>query len=345
MLMDTFKALTFNFQENKDLLSCLSMGRHNLRPLKSNEVLVKIETSTFNPSDTGLLRMSYQVKANNIIPGNEGVGIVVNAGSDKEAQKLLSKRIASYRGETGFWAEYIILNAASCILVDDDIPIEQATTMCINPPTVLAIIDYTKKCDSSSLVHNAGASQLGQMLIVLAKEEDIKVINMVRRQAQVELLNDLGSDLTINLSEADAYQKLKSAINKFNTKVAFDAIAGDTTGKLIDCLPPAGQVFVYGGLSGNPVSGIGIRDLIYMDKAVKGLLLTNWLNQYGSKKAYEKIQNYIRQESIKTSFMSVSLLEEAPDAMRQHLKEMTKGKVLITPKSSLKASFQNKLGL
>jgi NADPH:quinone reductase-like Zn-dependent oxidoreductase len=49
----------------------------------------------------------------------------------------------------------------------------------------------------AGLVHTAAASQLGQMLVKLCKEEDMNLINVVRREEQAETLRGLGAKYVV----------------------------------------------------------------------------------------------------------------------------------------------------
>ena len=86
----------------------------------------------------------------------------------------------------------------------DDLPVEDAASFWVNPYTALGILDTAKSCGSKVLVHTAGASQLGQMMnkLVRGPESDggvgggyagMQIINVVRREEQVKILEALGA--------------------------------------------------------------------------------------------------------------------------------------------------------
>jgi NADPH2:quinone reductase len=67
------------------------------------EVLVRMAASTINPSDIGFLYSTsgYTNRSLPVIPGIEGSGIVVAAGSGFLPNFLLGKRVACTRAGTG----------------------------------------------------------------------------------------------------------------------------------------------------------------------------------------------------------------------------------------------------
>ena len=60
--------------------------------------------------------------------------------------------------------------------------------MIVNPLTATGLLDTAKRHGHRAAVHTAAASQLGRMILAMAKRSDYPVIHVVRRGAQVELL-------------------------------------------------------------------------------------------------------------------------------------------------------------
>jgi NADPH:quinone reductase len=109
-----------------------------------DEVLVRVEAAPINPSDLGLLfgaadmttvrvdggadspRVTAQVPAG-VMPamagrldqslpaGNEGAGVVVEAGSGEAARKLLGKTVAILGG--AMYSQYRCIKASQCLVL------------------------------------------------------------------------------------------------------------------------------------------------------------------------------------------------------------------------------------
>src|SRR5262249_29693757 len=111
---------------------------------KPDEVVVRVEASPINPSDLGLLLgaadmstarqsgtpqnpvvtasipqgriKSMAGRLDQSMPvGNEGAGVVVNAGSSGEAQALLGKTVAIFGG--AMYSQYRRIKAAQCLVL------------------------------------------------------------------------------------------------------------------------------------------------------------------------------------------------------------------------------------
>jgi len=59
--------------------------------------------------------------------------------------------------------------------------LEESASHWVNPASVLCIMDEVKKAGNKAIIHSAGSSSLGKMLIRVCKAEGVKLINFVRK--------------------------------------------------------------------------------------------------------------------------------------------------------------------
>ena len=59
---------------------------------------------------------------------------------------------------------------------------EQASMSLVNPLTVIGFLDIARQMGVKTIIHTAAASSLGRMLNRFFANENINVINIVRRQ-------------------------------------------------------------------------------------------------------------------------------------------------------------------
>ena len=165
----------------------------------------------------------------------------------------------------------------------DEVPLEDACSFFVNPFTAYAIVDTARSRGSPGLVLTAAASQLGQMLVKLCKEERYPIVCVVRREAQAETLRALGAEHVVVTAGGEA-KELKEVIAQLGITVAFDAVAGPMTAALLAALPNKSTVYVFGRLSGEPAHCPPL-DLIYFEKKVEGFLVAghagSWLRKDG----------------------------------------------------------------
>jgi NADPH:quinone reductase-like Zn-dependent oxidoreductase len=301
------------------------------------QVLVRVEAAPCNPSDLLLLQGKYgNLKTLPTTPGWEGAGVAAASGGGWLAGRLVGRRVACglQQDRDGTWAQYFLANATECIPLKRRVPIDQAASLIINPLTAMAILDTARRGGHRAAVHTAAASQLGRMLAAMAKEAGYPILHVVRRDAQVELLKSLGAQEVLNSSSEDFPDQLQSACTRLGATAAFDAVAGEMTGIVINAMPPGSTVFVYGALSEEPCGGIRSIELIFREKSVSGLFLGQWLRRrglLGGLRAANRVQQMLIDGRIETKIQRRVALDQAVEGLRQYVGGMTEGKVLITP--------------
>ncbi|MHB8951535.1 MAG: zinc-binding dehydrogenase [Pirellulaceae bacterium] len=301
------------------------------------QVLVKIEATPCNPSDLLFLQGKYgQLKKLPAVPGWEGAGTVVASGHGWLAGWLNNRRVAcgAAGDRDGTWAEYFLANAKECIPLKRRLAFDAAASLIINPLTAIGLLDTARRGGHRAAVHTAGASQLGRMLIRIAGQAAYPLICVVRRQEQVHLLKSLGAELVLNSADVDFDGQLAQACQQLHATVAFEAIAGDMTGRLLGVMPQGSCVYVYGSLSEKPCGNIDPIDLIFRNKTVTGFFLGEWIRRrgvFGVLRAANRVQRMLIDGQIETQVQRHVGLDEVADGLLRYVESMSDGKVLILP--------------
>lgn len=301
----------------------------------NNEVLVKIAASPINPADLAFLEGLYGIKKPTpVVPGLEGSGTVVDVGGGLMGRYLRDKRVACVSPDEGdgVWAEYMVTTADYALPLDESVSLEQGAMAVINPLTALAFMEIAKKGGHKTIVLTAAASALGQMVNRMGQREGIQVINVVRRDAQVELLEQQGAPTVLNSTEAGFERRLRDACHQHEARLAFDAVAGNLTDRLVEAMPPHSKVTVYGGLSYEPAQA-NPGQLIFHDKSVDGFWVSTWL---AKKSILQLLMLWRRAQKLQSAELRSEIraqypLHEAKNAIEAYRKLMTGGKVLLRP--------------
>ena len=206
----------------------LSIAKVEIPEPKEDEVLIRVEAAPINPSDLGLLlsfaadlgsiriegdgdkvvtsmpihprlMASMKPRLDQSMPaGNEGSGVIIDAGSN--AKELIGKTVGLAGGS--MYSQYRCVLATNCLVMEEGTTSVEAASSFVNPLTALAFVETMKMENHTAMVHTAAASNLGQMLVRICKEDGIPLVNIVRKQEQVELLKALGAQYVCNMSEA-----------------------------------------------------------------------------------------------------------------------------------------------
>jgi NADPH:quinone reductase len=343
-----------------------------------DDVIVAVEAAPINPSDLGLLFAGADMTAAVVsgsaerpvvtapIPpsamralggrigtpmpvGNEGAGAVVAAGSSAVAQALLGKTVAVAGG--GMYAQFRAVNAHACLELPEGVSAAEGASSFVNPMTVLGMIETMRLENHTALVHTAAASNLGQMLNRLCLEEQIQLVNIVRKPEQSELLRSAGASYVCNSSAPDFMAGLTDALRQTAATLAFDAIGGGRlASQILTCMETAAsatatgysrygssvhkQVYIYGSLDRSPTELTRSFGLAW---SVGGWLLTPFLQKIGAE-GFARLRRRVA-EGLTTTFASrytaeVSLAGALQlPAIAEYGRQATGAKYLIRPSS------------
>jgi NADPH:quinone reductase len=263
---------------------------------RDHEVVVKILATPINPSDLGLMvgaadmstarasdRNGLPCITANVPPpgmramasrvgdalpiGNEGCGTVVAAGASPEAQALMGKTVAVLGGS--IYAEYRTLPAGMCMVLPEGTDPKDGASCFVNPLTALGFTETMKAEGYAGIIHAAAASNLGQMLVKICKADGIPLINIVRNQAQVDLLKGIGAEHVLDSSAESFVNDLTDKIEATGIFLGFDPIGGGKlSSQILGAMEAAAvrrmkeysrygsdqmkQVYIYGGLDMGP---------------------------------------------------------------------------------------------
>lgn len=308
-----------------------------------DEVVVRLEAAPINPSDLGLLfgaadMGTAAVSGTSARPvvtarvpeagmkamagrlgesmpvGNEGAGVVVEAGSSPAAQALLGKTVAVIGG--AMYAQYRVIAADQCLRLPDDATPAEGASSFVNPLTALGMVETMKREGHTALVHTAAASNLGQMLQRICLKDGIALVNIVRRPEQVALLKSQGAVHVCDASAPTFLDDLTEALVATGATIAFDATGGGPlAGQILGCMEAAlvrtatvysrygtsthKQVYLYGGLDTRPTE---FRRNFGMAWGMGGWLLFPFLQKIGPAAA-QVLKQRVAAE-LKTTFAS-----------------------------------------
>lgn len=301
------------------------------------EVLVRVAASPINPSDLMFIRGLYGFKKPlPCVPGFEGSGTVVAAGSGMMGRFLVGKRVACHASDPkisgGLWAEYVATSAKNCVPLRKEVDIEQAAMMLVNPMTAWGLMDEARRGGHRAVVQTAAASALGRMVVRLGQKFSIPVINVVRRAAQIEVLRGIGAEHVLNSADAGFDSALRELCHRLGASIGFDAVAGELSARILRAQLKGSRLLVYGALSLGAVQS-DPGSLIFEGKHVEGFWISGWLarkTMLGRMRIASQVQKLLASE-LKSEVHARLPLAETASGLTQYAANMTAGKVLLVP--------------
>jgi NADPH2:quinone reductase len=279
--------------------------------------------------------------------GNEGAGVVVDAGSSPEAKALMGKTVAILGG--AMYAQYRVIKAKQCLVLPPGTTPAEGASCFVNPLTTLGMVETMRRENHTALVHTAAASNLGQMLQKLCIAERIALVNVVRKPEQDRILRAIGATQVCDSSKPTFMDDLTDAIAATGATLGFDATGGGKlASQILTAMEAAAvrnakeysrygstvhkQVYIYGGLDRSPTELTRNYGMMW---SLGGWLLTPFLQKIGQEAA-QRLRQRVAAE-IKTTFASsyekeISLAEALQlDAIAEYGKQATGKKYLINP--------------
>ncbi|CAI2374745.1 unnamed protein product [Moneuplotes crassus] len=314
-----------------------------LREIQDDELLIKVHSTPVHFADQGYCRGLYGNKEDLPPPpsgvGFEGAGEIVKVGANIDSS-LVGRKAAftnsfTDEGYQGTFRQYIYLPHSRVIVYPEGCTTDYDVLSCAvaNPLTICGFIDYCQKNGHTSVIHDAASGACGKLFLKACKKFGIKLINLVRKDEQVTMLNEMGADVTLNYSSEEFPGQLTEAINEHKPTAYFTALAGEVAAYVFGQMDRFTTLYIYGMLSMENIS-LEPKNILFKSQRVESFWLTVWLSSL-TKEEVEKWNKTILDDISKdegtfsTPIGKIFKLEEVLDAMRHARKSGSEGKTIL----------------
>lgn len=172
-----------------------------------------------NPADINTIQGVYPIKPPlPSVPGNEGVGEVLEVGEGVKNLKVGDKVLPKERS-WGTWRSHAIGNASQFLKIHSDVNLVAAATMSVNPCTAYRMLkDFVELEEKDVVIQNGANSACGQSVIQFCKIWGYITVNVVRNRTEIESLKNqlksLGADYVLTEEEVATTQIFKKGLKK-----------------------------------------------------------------------------------------------------------------------------------
>jgi NADPH2:quinone reductase len=295
----------------------------------SGEVLVKVESTTINPSDLLMAGGAFGPVNYPTQLGLEGFGTVVEA-ADEAGQKLINKKVSFWSVKTHSWAEYATVPISDLMVLDDNYSPELGANSYLNPITCIGLMDKVIEGGHKGVIISAAASHCGKILLSLAKEKGINSIAVVRRDDQREYIAPYGPTVVINSSDNDFDEQVQKHSTELNATILLDCINGSFTARVLKNMPPASTALLYGFLSGESVIPIDAGSFVLKGQKLGAFFITAYVAGWSEEKrnaVHEEARQF--NKSFVSKPTSVLKLDDLSEALNKYKNTASQGKVVI----------------
>ncbi len=323
---------------NKNIIRAilgLKVGDIEIPVAGDDDVIIKVYAAPVNPSDIAFIQGIYNVvKPTPAISGFEASGEVVNAG--KNVTSLIGSNVSCFvqDNRSGTWSEFVVTNKSNIIVLKEDMNMNQAACFTVNPFTAYGMFDIALMSESKAIIQNASGGQVAAFMRMMAAENNIEVIDIVRKKETAEFLIMNGSKHVLVETDENFTQKLTDLAHRLDANIAFDAVGGSLSGTMYNAMPNDSELIVYGGLSGNAITNINVMDVIFKNKIITGFNLMDWKDELGDGEfdiISDKLQDKFISGDYFTKIRNTFLLTDIVKGLRSYISDMSSGKILITP--------------
>lgn len=306
----------------------LEIQERSIPEISANEVLIKVKAAGVNRPDV------YQRKGNYAapkgvaadIPGLEVSGIISAIGSEVSSFQLGQAVMALVSGAG--YAEYVAVDAGSCMLIPEGISFEEAAGM---PETLFTVwsnvFQRGKLAPGETILVHGGAGGIGLTAIQLAKLMGNNVFTTVGSAEKKKFVKNLGVTAAFNYHEEDFEELLGS--NSVN--VVLDSIGGDYFNKNINVLAEEGRLVQINAMQGAKVN-LNLIKLMQKRIYITGSTLRNRPLSFKAEIANELKQfvlPFIANGSYKTYIERVFAIDDVVEAHRLMESRDFIGKIIL----------------
>jgi NADPH:quinone reductase-like Zn-dependent oxidoreductase len=203
----------------------------------------------------------------------------------------------------------------------------------VNPGTAwLMLTKFVTLQSGDWIVQNASFSGVGHSVVRIAKREGFRTISVVRREEQVDALRRSGGDLVL-MNASELAPAVRKATDDAMAKLGLDAVGGDATQQLSDCMADHGTIVSYGLLSGQPCK-LSPADVVFRDISLRGFWFSRWQQTASPKEKHDlfaRVCRYADEGVIHVPVAATYDIRDAREALRHAATPGKGGKILILP--------------
>lgn len=301
------------------------------------ELLVRVEASAVTFPDTLMLEDRYQFKATPpYIPGGEVAGVVAALGAGVEGWAV-GDRVVGGWGTIGGFAELAAVPAATARRVPDSVDLG-----------LVAGLDYAYGTGLYGLKHR-GALQAGETLLVLGAGGAVglaavelghllgaRVIAAASSAEKLDLCRSHGADEVIDYSTEDLKNRAKELTDGRGVDVVYDCVGGERAEQALRAIAWEGRFLVIGFAAGIPsiplnltlLKGCQIVGVFFGSMTVRDPALGASIG--------DELVELVATGDLRPHVSGRYPLEQAGDALRLLMDRKAIGKVVITPRATVR---------
>ncbi|MFN7550276.1 MAG: NADPH:quinone oxidoreductase family protein [Pseudomonadota bacterium] len=296
------------------------------------QVRIRIAAAGVNFPDVLIIQKKYQVQPQlPFVPGAEVAGTVEAVG-DGVRDIQAGAAVAALCGTGGF-AEACVVDAAQCVLLPPDLPMDLAAGLVLAWGTAWhALRDRAALCEGETLLVLGAAGGVGLAAVQIGKAIGARVIAAAGTPEKVDLCRRQGADEGFDYEREDLRETVRRLTDGTGPAVVFDAVGGRFSEPALRSIAWRGRHLVVGFAAG-AVPAIALNLPLLKGASLIGVFWGEFAKREPRRHAegLREMLDWIAQGRIRPLVSRRYALADAPRALADLAARAATGKVIVVP--------------
>jgi NADPH:quinone reductase-like Zn-dependent oxidoreductase len=282
--------------------------------------LVRVTAAGVTPLEHTILSGSHPRAKAPLVLGNEGAGVIEEAGASGLAVGTRVAFTGAYGvAENGSWQDYLIVRPDDLMPIPDGIPDVLAASLPVAYLTAAIALAQAGFAPGQTVFAPAIGGSVGNATYQLAKALGAaRVISTAGGASKAAQARELRFDNVIDLSSESIGDGIRRLTDGQGVDVVIESLGGSFTGEALSALALRGTLVALGYSAGRTAS-IDVTDLIWKRARMFGFALVDQPRAV-KLEAWTKVTALIQDGGIAPIVERTYPLEQASEALR-HLHE------------------------
>jgi NADPH2:quinone reductase len=294
-----------------------------------DRVLVRAKAAGVTPLDYTILSGGHPRAKAPLVLGNEGSGVIQNAGDSGLAVGSRVMFTGPYGvSENGTWQEWLLVKPEHLVLVPDAIDDVVAASLPVAYLTAQVTLTQAGFEPGKTVLAPGIGGSVGNATYQLARAQGAgKVISTAGSAPKAASARKLGFEDVVDLSTEGLAEGVRRITAGKGVDIVIDSIGGTVTSEALSSLAPGGVLITLGYSAGRKTT-IDVTDLIWKRARMAGFSLFAQSPAVIAT-AWQDVIPLIVSGSVKPIVERVYLFGQAGEALRHLIEDRPFGKVVL----------------
>ncbi|XUW93520.1 zinc-binding dehydrogenase (plasmid) [Burkholderia sp. M6-3] len=296
----------------------------------AGQVRIRSTLSPLHNHDLWTIRGQYGYKPSlPAVGGSEVAGVIEAVGEGVERVKVGQRVVVAGIHEA--WADYALAPAAAVIPLPDAVSDEVGCQLIAMPLSAVMLLEFLQLEPGQWFIQNTANGAVGKTLAMLANARGIHAVNLVRREAGIAELAEIGIRNAVSTQSDGWKERVREIVGDVPLAAGVDSVGGDASGDIFGLLGEYGTLVSFGAMSGQPMR-LNSGDAIFKQATVKGFWaskISETTSGVDKARMISELLTLAASGELKLPVDAVFDVENAALAAAASEKSARKGKVLL----------------